>query len=257
MSVFLTVLSVLGAVVGGIFALVIIAFLAILPIKAEVDIGYNNEDKFLLRIKYFLFSYTFFPSKKKKKPENKQNEDETPASDGNQTDTDGKHEEKKQDKPPDHGKATKKKDNDGKNSDPEAENSDKKPEKSKENFFSKKAKQMGISDYITLLGYVKDMLGKIRFGDILINLIFGSDDASKTAMIYGTAPSAIFPLIGRIHNEKKAKYIDAHINADFASETTFADVYAEVYIRTIHAVALAAKALIYIMKIKENDNGRK
>ena len=257
MSVFLTVLSVAGAVVGGIVALMIIVFLALLPIKAEVDIGYNDEDKFLLRIKYFLFSYTFFPSKKKNKPENRQNEDEMSASDDNQADTDDKHEEKKQDKPPDHGKETGKKDTDGKNSDAATENSDNKPKKNDENFFIRKAKQMGISDYITLLGYVKDMLEKIRFGDICINLVFGTDDASKTAMIYGTATSAIFPLIGRIHNEKKAKYIDAHINADFASETTFADVYAEVYIRTIHAVALAAKAFIYIMKIKENDNGRK
>lgn len=250
MSVFLTVLSVIGAVLGGIAALVIIVFLALLPVKAEVDIGYNNEDKFLLRVKYFLFSFTVFPKKQKKKEDEKPKEEENSATDDNKTDTDEKKLQQS-------GASTEEKDSDAEKNSDDTENDDNKTEKNNDSFFMRKAKLMDISDYITLLGYVKDMLGKIRFGDLCVNLVFGSDDASKTAMVYGTATAAIFPLIGRIYNEKKAKYIDAHINADFASETTYADVYAEVYIRTVYAVALAAKVLIYLLKIKENDNGRK
>jgi hypothetical protein len=229
MSVFLTVLSVIAAVTGGLIALVIIVFLCLLPIKAEIDTGYNKDDGFFLRAKYFLFSFTLFPPTSKDKKEKKK--EEPPSSDEN-----GSEEESEEDK--------------------SAKETEEKRSR-KENVIVRKARSMGISDYITLISYVKDMLGKIRFGDLCINIIAGSDDASKTAVIYGALTAAIFPLIGRIHNEKKAKYIDAHINADFGTEKTFTDIYAEVYIRTIHAVALAFKTLIYILRIKENNNGRK
>ncbi|MBR5721536.1 MAG: DUF2953 domain-containing protein, partial [Clostridia bacterium] len=133
---------------------------------------------------------------------------------------------------------------------------DKEKKTKKESSLEKKVRNLGMSDYLTLFGYVKDMLGKLRFGDLCINLVFGSDDASKTAVIYGAANAAVFPFIGKVHSGKKADYIDVHINADFASETTFADVYAEIYLRTVHAVALLFKALVYIMKKKENENGK-
>ena len=231
MSVFLTVLSVIGAVIGGILALILIVFLVLLPIKAEIDTGYNKDDGFFLRVKYFAFSYSIFPKleRKKKKKEKPENNDKPPE------ETDGKPDE---------------------NAEQSEKTEDKGKKAKKESSLGKKVRNLGMSDYLTLFGYVKDMLGKLRFGDLCINLIFGSDDASKTAVIYGAANAAVFPFIGKVHSEKKADYIDVHINADFASETTFADVYAEIYLRTVHAVALLFKALVYIMKKKENENGK-
>ena len=224
MSVFLTVLSVIGAVIGGILALILIVFLVLLPIKAEIDTGYNKDDGFFLRVKYFAFSYGIFPKQERKK-KNKDKPEET----------DGK---------PDEGSEQSKK------------KEDKEKKTKKESSLEKKVRSLEMSDYLTLFGYVKDMLGKIRFGDLCINLIFASDDAAKTAVIYGAANAAVFPFIGKVYSQKKADCIDVHINADFASETTFADVYAEIYLRTVHAVALLFKALVYIMKKKENENGK-
>ena len=230
MSAFLTVLSVIGAVIGGITALILIVFLVLLPIKAEIDTGYNKDDGFFIRVKYFAFSYGIIP-RQERKPKKKKKKDGT-------EDT-----VRPESVPDERGAQPEKK-------------TEKKEKQTKESLISRKVKQLGMSDYLTLLGFVKEMLGKIRFGDLCINLIFGTDDAAKTAMFYGTATSAVFPLIGKIHNEKKADYIDVHINADFTSKKTFADVYAEIYLRTVHAVALLFKALVYILKKKENENGK-
>ena len=136
---------------------------------------------------------------------------------------------------------------------------DKKPKKEKEkqpenekkeNFFSKKIKTMVLDDYLTLLGHVGDFLSRFRFGDINANVMVASDDAATTAKNYGRLTAVVFPILGKIHNEKLAKDIDVHINADFTAEKTYADIYIEIYVRTIHAVALALKALIHILKIK-------
>ena len=136
---------------------------------------------------------------------------------------------------------------------------DKKPKKEKEkqpenekkeNFFSKKIKAMVLDDYLTLLGHVGDFLSRFRFGDINANIMVASDDAATTAKNYGRLTAVVFPILGKIHNGKLAKDIDVHINADFTAEKTYADIYIEIYVRTVHAVALALKALIHILKIK-------
>ena len=136
---------------------------------------------------------------------------------------------------------------------------DKKPKKEKEkqpenekkeNFFSKKIKTMVLDDYLTLLGHVGDFLSRFRFGDINANVMVAYDDAATTAKNYGRLTAVVFPILGKIHNEKLAKDIDVHINADFTAEKTYADIYIEIYVRTVHAVALALKALIHILKIK-------
>jgi len=129
-------------------------------------------------------------------------------------------------------------------------------EEKKENFFSKKLKLMVVDDYLTLIGHVGTFLSRFRFGDINANIIVASDNAATTAQTYGALTAAIFPLLGKIHNAKKAKDIDVHINADFTSEKTFADIYIEIYVRTVHALALAFKALIHILKLKETNNGK-
>ena len=138
---------------------------------------------------------------------------------------------------------------------------EKKPEnednkEKKENFFSKKLKLMAVDDYLTLIGHVGTFLSRFCFGDINANIIVASDNAATTAQTYGALTAAIFPLLGKIHNEKKAKDIDVHINADFTAEKTFADIYIEIYVRTVHAFALAFKALIHILKLKETNNGK-
>ena len=93
MSVFLTVLSVIGAVIGGILTLILIVFLVLLPIKAEIDTGYNKDDGFFLRVKYFAFSYGIFP-----KQERKKNNKEKPEETDGKPDEGSEQSEKKEDK---------------------------------------------------------------------------------------------------------------------------------------------------------------
>ena len=213
MNILLTVLSVIAATAGGLLLLVALIFLILLPIKAEIIIGYNKEESFFLRVRYSAVSIDIFPLKKGKKKKK-----------------DDRQTSKKQDK---------------------TEEKEK-----KENFFSKKIKAMVVDDYLTLLGHVGDFLTRFRFGDINANLVIASADAATTAKIYGTTTAVVFPILGKIHNEKLAKDIDVHINADFTAEKTYADVYIEIYVRTIHAIALALKALLHILKIKETNNGK-
>ncbi|MBE6896787.1 MAG: DUF2953 domain-containing protein [Ruminococcaceae bacterium] len=220
MNILLTVLSVIAATAGGLLLLVALIFLILLPIKAEIIIGYNKEESFFLRVRYSAVSIDIFPLKKGKKKKK-----------------DDRQTSKKQDKT--------------------GEESDKTEEKEKkENFFSKKIKAMVVDDYLTLLGHVGDFLTRFRFGDINANLVIASADAATTAKIYGTTTAVVFPILGKIHNGKLAKDIDVHINADFTAEKTYADVYIEIYVRTIHAIALALKALLHILKIKETNNGK-
>ena len=214
MKIFLTILAVTAAVLGGLIALIIIAVLIILPVRAELIAGYNDDEKFFLRVKYSSFVLNIIPgnrsSSKKAKP-----------------DSSGKESEKN---------SSEKKKNKG--------------------LFARKLRLMHRNDYLMLLGYVRDSVKHMRFGEIFANLIVATEDAAATASYYGALNALIFPLIGKIHNDGKANNISVHINADFATTKTFADIYTEVYLRTVHAVALFFKVIIYILKLKEKDNGK-
>ena len=234
MSIFLTVLSVIAAVIGGLIALVLAIILILLPIRAELIVGYNKEDSFFLKVRYATVTINILPSKKdKNKAEKTKKEDKDPS----------ETKENKEEKP----KAVKKK--------PESKEN-KEEDQGKDNFFEKKLKLLVFGDYLTLLGHVGDFLSRFRFGDINANIIVASEDAATTAQRYGILTAVIFPMLGKIHNEKRAKDIDVHINADFSTEKTYADVYIEIYVRTVHAIALAFKALIHILKLKETNNGK-
>lgn len=222
MSILLTALSVLAAIIGGLLLLVIAVFLILLPIKAEMIVGYNKEENFFLRARYSAVTIDIFPIKKDKK--------------------------KKEAKPQSKKEKKKSKSKAGEETADEKEK--------KDNFFMKKVKAMVLDDYLTLLGHVGNFLSKFRFGDINANIIVASDDAATTGKNYGRLTAAVFPILGKIHSEKRAKDIDVHINADFAAEKTYADIYIEIYVRTVHAIALALKALIHILKIKETNNGK-
>lgn len=213
MKILLTVLTIAAAVLGGIIALIIIIFLMILPVKAELITGYNADEKFFLRAKYSSFVMDLIPLSRK--PRKK-----------------------------------------GSGENAEDNNSDKKTDRNKKGIFERKLHMMQRSDYINLLGYVTDSLKKMRFGEIFANIIVSTEDAAETAILYGTLTGAVFPVLGRIDSSGKAKNINVHINADFAAGTTFADINVEVYLRTVHAVALALKVLIYILKLKEKENGK-
>ncbi len=221
MTVFLNILSVIAAIIGGLLVFVAAVILVLLPIKAELIVGYNNEEKFFFKLRYAAASFGISsPKKTPQKPK------EPPV--------------KKTDDPEDN------KTDDAKDS---------KKEK-KENFFSKKVNLLKVKNYIELLGYVGTFLKRFRFGEILANVVIASDDAAKTAMEYGAVTATVFPLLGKIHSEKLAKDIDVHINTDFTAKKTYADVYVEVYVRTIHILILAFKALIYLLKLKETNNGK-
>ena len=159
MSVFLTILSVAGAVIGCLLALVIIVFLVLLPIKAEVITGYNKDDGFFLKLRYFAFGFDVYPMKSKKKT--KDGKEKKPVTDQNY--------------PPAEETAAEEK-TDGK----------KKPDKpAREHLLARKIKSMGVDDYIALIGFAGDMLKKMRFGDFCLNLVLATDDAAKTATLYG------------------------------------------------------------------------
>lgn len=112
-----------------------------------------------------------------------------------------------------------------------ADNSSKTP-KEKKVKADKKAKV----DLQTVLGvfnaakpHVKRLFKKIRFSDVLIDIMVGGDDAAKTAVSYGIHCSAIYGLIEFLRRSVTFKAERIAIKADFKLPKT--DYYARATVK--------------------------
>lgn len=179
----------------------------ILSIKVKLIVGY--DDSFVAYIKILCFKITLFPSKEKKKNVKKP-------------------------------KQKTKKDVSKK------ESSKKEGEKKKKSLSPSKILKLISLMSDVAIGLLKDFFGKIHFRFIKIHASIGCEDASKTAIAYGSVTQSVayfIELLDNVSNVEVSKASSIDIRADFLSRKSWAELRCVLYLRVISILTLGIKAI--------------
>ncbi|MBR3965514.1 MAG: DUF2953 domain-containing protein [Clostridia bacterium] len=132
-----------------------------------------------------------------------------------------------------------------------------KPEKEKKKSKEEKLKEKPpLSEAIPMIAdIVKYLLGKffghLRIDVTEIKITVGSDDAAKTAILFGIinqAAAALFDLLGSITNVKKNRKNEIGVYADFTSEKTVININLGFSLRIWHVFSIALGTLFRYLK---------
>ncbi len=132
----------------------------------------------------------------------------------------------------------------------------KKKKAEKEKLPEKKKEKEPLSETVSFIGeLVKYLIGKflghLRIDMTRIKIKVGSEDAAKTALLYGmvnTAVSALLDILDSITNVKKKKKTEISVTCDFVSDKTEADIKLGFSLRIWHVFSLAFGALKRYLK---------
>ena len=200
--------------------ILLIFFLLFLISLFKVKLTAKYEDKPLVTLKVLFLKFTFPTEKKRKKKKSKNK----------------------------------------KKSSPEKKNTDKTQEKEKKKSKSPLKKlwdKKGLSGLIDilkeLLALSKGVLGgffnRLIIHNVEVKITVGGEDASDTALGYGTACAVVYPIMGRLYTTLNIEDYTVDVNCDF-SENSKTSVYACAFctIRIIHIIIIAIKALFRALK---------
>lgn len=138
-----------------------------------------------------------------------------------------------------------------------------KPQKAKKKEPQKPKEKQPLSDSISFIAeLVKYLLGKflghLRIDVTEIRIAVGSDDAARTAIMFGIinqAAAALLDILGAITNVKKNRKNEIAVYADFTSDKIRADIDIGFSLRVWHAFSIAFGALFrYIGNMLKKQN---
>ena len=209
---------------GSILLVLILVLIQSVTVTAVLD------KEFMLTVKILCFTLVKVPAdpkkkkKKKKKKPDKQKRDNN-AEKNTSDDTGGTA-----GKPDDGGSE--------KTADPQSADKPGKAAKSEKFKLGDGISFEMIKDYIDSAAPPrKRLLKKIRFRDIYIDYVVGSDDAAKTALKYGGICAAVYALLEWMKTYFSVKIGEVNIEADFGAEKDDIFVFGRVKLRISTALA--------------------
>ena len=117
-----------------------------------------------------------------------------------------------------------------------------------------------IIDFLNFLfSRFKAFLSHVRFKNLVFDLTVATDDAAKTAILYGTVCSAVYSLVTLLNNASHFDPKKISISTDFTSDKMKIYINSVIKIRLCFVLAFAFSILFKIIKTKlgEINNGRK
>lgn len=207
--------------------LAVIAFLLFLNVNIYID--YRN-DTLTVWLRYFFIKINLYPTKEKKKPEKSKKTDDkkTKKAKANQAEKDEK----------------------------------------KESIFSSIAKSEGVSGVIEVLTQILELVKSFSSSTVKhliikklsLNLIIGGEDAATTAINFGYACSAVYPLLGALSGLITfLKTPDINITTDYDKKETTAQLLLCLRMRLGLVIGIVLKygikgLLLYIGLLKADNN---
>lgn len=227
-----------------IIGIILLIFVGILALKATIKIEYCDE--VMLEVKVLFFRIKILPKGEPKKPDPSKF-------------TAKKYRkllEKKRKK--EEQKALKKKQKAEKKKQKKAAKKAKKEEQKLAENIAKPKKKRSLIDNINLIKEILSVvLGRfarhLRIRLTRIKLVIGTDDAAKTAMLYGAAAAGVSCIVEMLDNVTNIEYTtdaDVSVDADFTAEKITADVKIEFSLRVWHLFDIALRALCALVKNK-------
>lgn len=209
--------------------LAVIAFLLFLNVNIYID--YRN-DKLKVWLRYFFIKINLYPAKEKKKPKKSKKTDDKKSKKEKTTQTE-------------------------------------KDEK-KEGVFSSIAKNGGVSGVIDVLTQILDLVKSfssstikhLRIKKLWLNLTVGGEDAASTALNFGYACSAVYPLLGALSGLIVfLKTPDISITTDYDKKETTAELLLCFRMRLGLIIGIILKygikgILLYIGLSKADNNSK-
>ena len=98
-------------------------------------------------------------------------------------------------------------------------------------------------------GVLKGFFNRLVIHNVEVKITVGGEDASDTALGYGTACAVVYPLMGRLYNSLNIEDYTVDVQCDFSEDSkTTVYAYAFCTIRIIHIIIIALKALFRALK---------
>ena len=157
-------------------------------------------------------------------------------------------------------KKAKKKKPKKKKSSPKKKKTEKKQEKDKKqskNPIKQLWDKKGLSGLLDILkellalskGVLKGFFNRLVIHNVEVKITVGGEDASDTALGYGTACAVVYPVMGRLYNALNIEDYTVDVQCDFSEDSkTTVYAYAFCTIRIIHIIIIAIKALFRALK---------
>ena len=223
----------------------IVLFLIIL-FRQSVTVTFDYENKLDIKVKFLFF--TIYPTKpkKKKKPKREKKKKEKSA-------------EKTSDTSADTAENSNASDTGDK---PETETDTEKADDSKK---EKPKKKFTLDDLQMIMDYVesawppiKRLFKKIRWYDVYVDWVVASDDAAKTALMYGGICSFLYPFFKWLTTYFTAHVKEVNIEPDFSKEKQDIFIYFVLKLRLSTALACIIWLLWRVLKtyLKYNQSSK-
>lgn len=204
----------------------VVLFLIIL-FRQSVTVTVDYENKLDVKVKFLFF--TIYPTKPKKKKPKKEKKQKKKKSDNVTEEKVSNSAEKSEDEASDTSDSADK---------PEAdtEKADSKKEKKKKKFTLDDVQM--IMDYVeSAWPPVKKLFKKIRWYDVYVDWVVASDDAAKTALMYGGICSFLYPFFKWLTTYFTAHVKEVNIEPDFSKEKQDIFIYFVLKLRLSTALA--------------------
>lgn len=220
-----------------IFGSIVLLILIILWQSVKVIFVYENELE--LKVKFLFFTiYPAKPKKKKKPKKQKKQKQKKKAKKTTETKSSTVVAEKSDTKPDEQVSAAPVSDN------KKPDNKPKKKEKSKLNINLDM-----IMDFVRSASPpLKRLFKKIRWYDVYVDWVVGSDDAAKTALMYGGICSVLYPFFKWLDTYFTAHIKEINIEADFSKEKS--DIFAYFVLKLRLSTALACVIWLAVRVLK-------
>lgn len=190
--------------------LLLIVLLLLSPVKIRLSV----DQEVTFRIRYLFFTLFRFPSRKEKKP---------------------KQQEEKPDRPD-------------------------KPEEKKsflgilKNFKENTGLYETIGDLLeiikNILTRVKRLLKHVVLKKTMLDLVIATDDASKTAIQYGWACSAVYPIVNLLRLCVNFQPRMVSVRTDFEKNKPEFRLFTDAGIRLIYILTFVVSSAFYLLKLK-------
>ncbi|MBO5266102.1 MAG: DUF2953 domain-containing protein [Ruminiclostridium sp.] len=220
-----------------IFGSIVLLILIILWQSVKVIFVYENELE--LKVKFLFFTiYPTKPKKKKKPKKQKKQKQKKKAEKTAETKSKTVTAEKSDTKPGEQVSDAPVSDN------KIADNKPKKKEKTKLNINLDM-----IMDFVRSASPpLKRLFKKIRWYDVYVDWVVGSDDAAKTALMYGGICSVLYPFFKWLDTYFTAHIKEINIEADFSKEKS--DIFAYFVLKLRLSTALACVIWLAVRVLK-------
>ena len=220
-----------------IFGSIVLLILIILWQSVKVIFVYENELE--LKVKFLFFTiYPAKPKKKQKPKKQKKQKQKKKAKKTTETKSSTVAAEKSDTKPDEQVSVAPVSDN------KKPDNKPKKKEKSKLNINLDM-----IMDFVRSASPpLKRLFKKIRWYDVYVDWVVGSDDAAKTALMYGGICSVLYPFFKWLDTYFTAHIKEINIESDFSKEKS--DIFAYFVLKLRLSTALACVIWLAVRVLK-------